>query len=1051
MSDTYIIGGKGYFDVHENGAPIETFTVPDECKIIVTIIDEDDIISVNDSNALLEKYKEYYGKLFIKQEETLKNPVESELDNLGITNIYASGSECPLLHHTLLLYDDGQIIPTMNGIKQTSALYDIGLPDIDLSIHSLTQDECLSIDYITRLYDNTYIPNNVEGGISSALTLLLKDDSAILLKAWEFDDTICKTMKDICEFTKGVFYCFVIRKSSPKAYWVGGHGSEDPNKTFIVPKGCTIVVNGISGDITDARITSKYYKNLIELPFNTLQYPKINEITIKQIVKNLVIYTEGMSCPSFNYETLGCYSGIGNCENVSGILDLSLLKRNVPDITLGYFSYKLANTNTFLNKMASTYLYSIYLRPSEFKLYYQRMMYPNNTNKHAFHENVKIGDAIWYNKHIKISQEKLCKMYPGVYYNFVCRYMGINSLKHRGTPKNSLRAKSSSNNSINKVLRRRVEEAVTQRAKLERNTYNIQKIQTEFEPNYNALYGNFVHTWTQLKQWVNLLNLINIPPKYLFYTNKATIDKLMKYNISGKDYDIIEEIQQFYSAINENIKELTRLDKERKTQRYNQPLKNVTNNYNKTITPNGKVQWTQKQGGARNSLRANSSLNNNVNKELRQKVEEAVTHRAKLEHNKYNVEKIRSVFEVNYNKEYDKVAVSLTQLKQWINLLNLIKIPPKHSFYTNKAIIDKLMKYNISGKDYDIIEEIQQFYSAINENIKELTRLDKERKTQRYIQPLKNVTNNYNKIITPNGKVQWTQKNGKIQRYPIQTETNENSRIRGKVMKTKTDLISKLKATLKEDRIKYKKFKTFIDNRQLDNTQNNTLSNIRYKEQLEQKMINLTDKIKHTEQMINKYIQDTKNIAKNFDTLSPYPAKLWTQTFKNNGKVSYKTKSDYNNGFNTFKSLMEDSSLTALHKIDLLSSKHNNELTNEEHGYLAAYKEYMEQFKQASEDESMVNSAKKGGALPLRYFDPSVQEFSSDAGHNVLGVSGLEVRPKIGGTRRNKRSNKSHTKRNRRHKGGFIPSIMEPLVLGVSKYIAPLAMFSGYKLINSEK
>ena len=135
----------------------------------------------------------------------------------------------------------------------------------------------------------------------------------------------------------------------------------------------------------------------------------------------------------------------------------------------------------------------------------------------------------------------------------------------------------------------------------------------------------------------------------------------------------------------------------------------------------------------------------------------------------------------------------------------------------------------------------------------------------------------------------------------------------------------------------------------------------------------------------------------------------------------------------------------------------------------------------------------KGGALPLRYFDPSVQEFSSDAGHDVLGVSGLEVRPRIGGKRSEKRSSKrsekrsskrskkrsskrskrrhtkhnkcskhskcnckkcnrkSHTKRNRRHKGGFIPSIMEPFIVACSKYVTPVAALSAWKIMKSKR
>ena len=104
--------------------------------------------------------------------------------------------------------------------------------------------------------------------------------------------------------------------------------------------------------------------------------------------------------------------------------------------------------------------------------------------------------------------------------------------------------------------------------------------------------------------------------------------------------------------------------------------------------------------------------------------------------------------------------------------------------------------------------------------------------------------------------------------------------------------------------------------------------------------------------------------------------------------------------------------------------------------------------------------------MPLRYYDPSVQDVASaDAGRDLLQADGL-IRPRIGGKRRtHKRSVKRFVKRftSRRVKGGFstkgrfatrggfIPTIMEPFVAGCSKYIAPLALFAGYKLMHSKK
>ena len=109
-----------------------------------------------------------------------------------------------------------------------------------------------------------------------------------------------------------------------------------------------------------------------------------------------------------------------------------------------------------------------------------------------------------------------------------------------------------------------------------------------------------------------------------------------------------------------------------------------------------------------------------------------------------------------------------------------------------------------------------------------------------------------------------------------------------------------------------------------------------------------------------------------------------------------------------------------------------------------------------------MNNKKGGGPLPLRFFDVNAEHPSADAGNDLLSASGRLVRPAIGGkhskrskhTRRSKRSKRTkQTKRNKRSKrtmkGGFFPSIMEPFVLGCSKYIAPLVGLSAYKLLHN--
>ena len=85
---------------------------------------------------------------------------------------------------------------------------------------------------------------------------------------------------------------------------------------------------------------------------------------------------------------------------------------------------------------------------------------------------------------------------------------------------------------------------------------------------------------------------------------------------------------------------------------------------------------------------------------------------------------------------------------------------------------------------------------------------------------------------------------------------------------------------------------------------------------------------------------------------------------------------------------------------------------------------------------------KRGGnqALPLQYFGTAAP-VSAGEGGDRMGISGNMVRPAIGGLRSTK-------KRSTRTRGGFYPSVMGNFVAGASKYIVPIALFAGYKLMK---
>jgi hypothetical protein len=67
---------------------------------------------------------------------------------------------------------------------------------------------------------------------------------------------------------------------------------------------------------------------------------------------------------------------------------------------------------------------------------------------------------------------------------------------------------------------------------------------------------------------------------------------------------------------------------------------------------------------------------------------------------------------------------------------------------------------------------------------------------------------------------------------------------------------------------------------------------------------------------------------------------------------------------------------------------------------------------------------------------------NASAGNDITGYYDNIARPGL-----SVKGGKRHT----RKRGGFVPSVMEGFSILASKYITPLALFSGYKLMNKTR
>ena len=241
----------------------------------------------------------------------------------------------------------------------------------------------------------------------------------MLLKEWEKAITIANNLYNILKTVNlsGIIYCFAVKKPI-KTYLIAAHGGQS-KKMFQVPKGSTMVILEESGKLMSLKELQKYIKRLRTLDNNILQDPVKNKQLIEDTIEHsIVLYKEDTRCPLFYYDLLACNDSSKCSINSSGVIDIELLKKDTDDVDFFKIDAPGKKDTTILSNsgkeslkvISSFFRNSIYPRPSEITLFYN----------HIPHKNVY--DSCYFNPLLQhISQEMLCLMYPGVYYNGVCR------------------------------------------------------------------------------------------------------------------------------------------------------------------------------------------------------------------------------------------------------------------------------------------------------------------------------------------------------------------------------------------------------------------------------------------------------------------------------------------------------------------------------------------------------------------------------------------------------------------------------------------------------
>jgi len=198
----------------------------------------------------------------------------------------------------------------------------------------------------------------------------------------------------------------------PKAYIIGGHGSNgDADDTFIVPHGCTIIARIPTGELSYT--LKRDLDILCDLDNDIIENPARHKKKLIQQYGSLAIYEAGSHCPNFIYTLVNCFDNgrlnkYGTCyDSFSGVVDVKEYKKGMSCST------DMTNIDTFRSELYLSELYKYSVFPTKSAIDGLESV----LGVSDYHD-IMIDKL---NNLLTISQRELCRDFPGVYYNFVCR------------------------------------------------------------------------------------------------------------------------------------------------------------------------------------------------------------------------------------------------------------------------------------------------------------------------------------------------------------------------------------------------------------------------------------------------------------------------------------------------------------------------------------------------------------------------------------------------------------------------------------------------------
>ena len=324
-----------------------------------------------------------------------------------------------------------------------------------------------------------------------------------------------------------------------RAYTILGHG-DNGHDTFTVPYNCVIIVKALSEDYMFRPEYSKYLQNMMRMDMEVLLNPLENMNALIENFDSVQVYYPDDVCPNFGYTLLNYSKKLAAPYTLntiypgSGIVDINKVQRylRLHNTINNIGSYHNIEYNTLRDvyvQIQRQFIHSVYPKHTSDEL---RVIIDNcidsyiatlSNNPEQYKHNLSNGTPASKQELIALSQyifnqliemrilnttqKTLCELYPGVYYNFVCRtrlstrekLYNMTQLNQQGRYiKRDLTSAFKNNADVGRIIRQRISNTLPRKQYL-RNYYTSKRYEQKRLSPHNRKINSYQRTEKEIQ------------------------------------------------------------------------------------------------------------------------------------------------------------------------------------------------------------------------------------------------------------------------------------------------------------------------------------------------------------------------------------------------------------------------------------------------------------------------------------------------------------------------------------------------------------------------